>query len=231
MFRTIKEALLHLVYPHCCAGCGSDVLSNDQHLCLKCHSLLPATQFHHYPNNPIEKIFWGRLPLKGATAQYYFTKDSLMQELMHQFKYTPDRELGHYLGVLMGRAFADTHRFSRIDALVPLPLFAAREKKRGFNQAAVLCDGIASVLQKPVLEDVVYRTTSTESQTRKSRVERWQNMEGRFALAKEHLLRQKHVLLVDDVVTTGATLESCGNTLLQAEGLALSIATLCYSAH
>jgi ComF family protein len=184
-----------------------------------------------HPNNPIEKIFWGRLPVTYATAQYYFTKESLMQHLMHQLKYRSNKELGIYLGRLMGHALTGSNRFSSMDALIPLPLFPAKEKKRGYNQATVLCEGMASVLQKPVLKGVIQRVSYTDSQTKKNRVQRWQNMEGRFELVDPKAIENKHVLLVDDVITTGATLEACGREIIQTQNVQLSIATLCFSSH
>ena len=225
----VHESLLHLAFPHVCEGCGSDILDKNSELCLKCFSSLPATNFHMYPNNPIEKMFWGRLPLANATAQYYFTKESLMQHLMHQVKYRGNKELGFYLGRLMGRALASANRFSDIDAIVPLPLFRLKEKRRGFNQATILCEGIAEVLDKPVLKSAVMRNAFTDIQTKKNRIQRWQNMEGRFQLLDAATIEGKHVLLVDDVVTTGATLEACGTELLKASNTKLSVATLCFS--
>jgi ComF family protein len=229
LLKEIKDSLLHLVFPHVCEGCGSDVLEIHNELCLKCLSSLPATNFHLHPNNPIEKIFWGRLPLTQGTAQYYFTTESLMQHLIHQLKYKGNKELGVYLGKLMGHALAASNYFSNVDALIPLPLFPAKERKRGYNQATVLCEGMAAILQKPILQDVVRRVSYTDSQTRKNRVERWQNMEGRFELTHPDIIEGKHVLLVDDVITTGATLEACGREILQASNVQLSIATLCFS--
>ncbi len=148
---------------------------------------------------------------------------------MHQFKYRGNKELGLYLGRLMGEGLAASNRFSDVDALVPLPLFPEKEHKRGFNQAAVLCTGIAEALQKPVLNSAVTRTRHTESQTTKSRVERWQNMEGHFEVADEPALYNKHILLIDDVITTGATLEACGRMVLEATNTRISVATLCFS--
>jgi len=225
----IKESLLHLLFPHVCESCGTDVIQPDHFLCLRCHASLPNTEFHLYPNNPIEKIFWGRLPVTHATAQYYFSKHSSMQHLMHGLKYKGNKELGLYLGRLMGYALNEANRFRYIDALIPLPLFPSKEKKRGYNQATVLCEGIAQVLDKPILKDVVIRTTHTDSQTKKNRVQRWENMEGRFELVRAEAIKGKHVLLIDDVITTGATLEACGLELLEAENIQLSIATLCFS--
>ncbi|NTS40851.1 ComF family protein [Flavisolibacter sp. BT320] len=229
LLNNIKESLLHLLFPHVCETCGTDVLEPDHHLCLRCLAALPKTDFHFYPNNPVEKIYWGRLPLTSATAQYYFTKGSMMQHLMHQLKYRGNKDLGLYLGRLMGYALEASNRFRYVDALVPLPLFPAKEKARGYNQATVLCEGIAQVLQKPVLKDAVIRTMHTESQTKKNRVERWLNMEGRFELKKPTAIEAKHILLVDDVVTTGATLEACGAALLEGANVQLSVATLCFS--
>ena len=229
MIRDIKESLLHLVFPHVCAGCGSDSPEPQHELCLKCLSSLPQTNFHLFPSNPVEKIFWGRLPLASATALCYFSKESLMQHLMHQLKYRGNKELGFYLGRLMGQALASSNRFSFIDALIPLPLFPAKERKRGYNQASLLCEGMAEALQKPVLKNVVVRTSYTDTQTKKGRVERWQNMEGRFELIDPHAIEGKQLLLVDDVVTTGATLEACGREIIQARNVQLSIATLCFS--
>lgn len=152
-----------------------------------------------------------------------------MQTLMHSFKYRGNRELGLYLGQLMGHALQASNRFRFVDALVPLPLFPDKEKARGFNQATLLCEGIASVLEKPVLQQAVVRTTHTESQTKKNRLQRWSNMEGRFEVRNPEAINDKHLLLVDDVLTTGATLEACGTELLKGENTRLSVATLCYS--
>lgn len=230
LVHNIKEALLHLVFPHLCAACGSDAVPQSHPLCLYCLEALPQTHFHQHAGNPIEKIFTGRLPLQHATAQYYFTKESGLQHLLHQAKYKGANELCRYLGQLMGQQLAQSSWIKDIDALVPLPLYAVREKKRGYNQSHLICQGIADVLNLPVLNDVIVRRTATESQTRKNRVARWQNLEGVFNLTNNTKTEGKHILLVDDVVTTGATLERCGRTLLQVPGTQLSIAALCFSA-
>jgi ComF family protein len=193
---------------------------------MRCIDDMPETNFELHPDNPVEKIFWGRLPLAGATAQFYFTKESLMQHLMHQFKYKGNKELGMQLGKIMGEQIKKSARFEA-DALVPLPLFAAKEKRRGYNQAAILCEGMAEAMNLPVLDKIISRPRHTETQTKKGRIERWKNMEGKFILSDADAIKNMHLLLVDDVVTTGATLEACGNELLKAENVRLSIATLC----
>jgi ComF family protein len=127
----------------------------------------------------------------------------------------------------MGNALKSSNRFNDINALIPLPLFPSKEKKRGYNQAKVLCDGIAEILSLPVLSNVIIRPQHTETQTKKGRIERWKNIEGKFKLIDPASIQNKHLLLIDDVVTTGATLEACGNELLLAENVKLSVATLC----
>ena len=189
---------------------------------------MPETVFERFPANPVEKTFWGRLPLQAATAQFYFTKESLMQRLLHQLKYKGQRELGIQLGQIMGEQLQSSQRF-QADALIPLPLFPDREQKRGYNQSALLCEGMAAIMQIPVLHDVISRPLYTETQTRKGRVERWANIEGKFRLLQPDRIQDKRILLVDDVVTTGATLESCGAELLKAAGTTLLIAALCYT--
>ena len=224
------DSLLHLFLPHQCAGCGSDIMSRQQVLCLSCMQRLPLTHFHRHANNPVEKIFWGRLPLMGAASLLYFSKDSILQKIVHQFKYNGHKELGLFIGRKMGEALAQAGRFERVDALVPLPLYATRERKRGYNQAGILCQGMAEVLGLPVLPNSICRRSMSDTQTRKNRIERWQNMQGRFELLRAHELRGKHIVLVDDVITTGATLEACGQELLRAGDVRLSIMTMAYTA-
>lgn len=224
--KEIKDAVLHLLFPHVCAGCGSDILNEESVLCMRCVDAMPETNFELHPSNPVEKLFWGRILLTGATAQFYFTKESLMQHLMHQFKYKGNKELGLQWGRMMGEQIKKSGRFE-VDALVPLPLFPAKEKRRGYNQATILCNGMAESMGIPVLDNIIIRPQHTETQTKKGRIERWKNMEGKFVLTKPEAIRNKHILLVDDVVTTGATLEACGDELLKAGNIKLSLATLC----
>jgi ComF family protein len=224
--KEIKDSFLHLLFPHLCAGCSSDILNEESVLCMRCIGSMPETNFEMYPNNPVEKGFWGRLPLVGATSQFYFTKESLMQHLMHQLKYKRNKELGLQLGRIMGEQVKRSGRFE-VDALVPLPLFPAKEKRRGYNQATLLCEGMARSMNIPVLDKAIIRPQHTETQTKRGRIERWKNMEGKFFLSEPEAIRNKHLLLVDDVITTGATLEACGIELLKAEDVRLSVATLC----
>jgi len=224
--QSVLSDALHLFYPHICTGCGSDLLPPDHLLCLKCISRLPHTNFAMHGNNAIEKIFWGRLPLVAAHSEFYFAKDTLVQHLVHLLKYNNNQAIGFYLGQLMGKSMLLSNRFNRLDYLVPLPLYPEKEKKRGYNQAAVICNGVSDVMNVPVLINNVTRQRFTTTQTRKHRVERWENVAGSFGVADKTQLKHQHLLLVDDVITTGATLEACGQAILSEVHAFLYIATL-----
>lgn len=224
--KKIFDDTIHLFYPHICNGCGSDLLSPDNLLCVKCITNLPRTNFANTPGNPVEKIFWGRLPIKAAHSEFYFAKESLIQYLVHQLKYKNNREVGIHLGEMMGKSLLNSNRFKSIDAIIPLPLYPDKERKRGYNQAAIICKGMSDVMNIPVIVNKLTRQRYTETQTKKHRIERWENVEGSFILKRPENLQGMHLLLVDDVVTTGATLEAGGTALLKAEGVTLSIATL-----
>jgi ComF family protein len=229
-FKNILSSSLHLFYPHVCTGCGSDLLQEDYQLCLQCIINLPHTNFAQHNNNPIEKIFWGRIPITAAHSEFYFAKESLLQHLIHQLKYKNNTAIGFYMGELMGKNLLDSNRFNNIDYLIPLPLYPDKERKRGYNQATVICNGISKTMGIPVITGNVIRQRFTETQTRKHRTERWENVEGSFVIKNPAALKGKNVLLVDDVITTGATLEACGSVLLQTEQLKLYIATLAHAA-
>lgn len=226
---TYSKDLLHLFFPHYCEGCGSDIVEQKQLLCLKCITNLPVTNFFEAAQNPVEKIFYGRLKIEAAAAAYYFTKDSLMQHLISQLKYFNNTEIGNYLGRLTGEAMLLSNRFSSIDCIIPLPLNLKKQIKRGYNQAALIANGISAIVNKPVLSNVVGRNLFTLSQTKKDRITRWQTMQHVFEIPDISQLENKHVLLVDDIITTGATLEACGAELLKVPGLKLSIAAVAWT--
>ncbi|MBE7173903.1 MAG: ComF family protein [Williamsia sp.] len=226
--HTIDD-FLHLFFPHVCAGCGTDMIGEKALLCIACMEALPFTNFHLHAQNPAEKMFRGRVPVERVSSFLYFAKDSLVQRLLHGLKYKGNTALGYLLGNMMGAALQSSSLWSGIDVLVPLPLHPAKEKKRGYNQALVLCEGMAAAMNISICAQAVLKRSHTESQTKKHRLERWQNMEGRFAVTNPALLENKRVLLIDDVMTTGATIEACGREILQVPGTALNIATLAYT--
>lgn len=226
--KTILSDVLHLFYPHICKGCGSDLLEEGDLLCLKCIINLPKTNFAQFPNNPIEKIFVGWIVIEAAHSEFYFSKESIIQQLIHQLKYKGNKEIGIYLGEMMGKTLVASNRFNNIDALIPLPLYPDKEHKRGYNQAAIICDGMSAVMNVPVLKNIALRQRYTDTQTKKHRIERWENVAGSFIIKNENKLKGKNVLLIDDVITTGATLEACGSMLTAIENVKLSIATLAH---
>lgn len=227
--RTYSQALTQLFYPHQCAGCGSDTLEQEQILCSTCTVALPETGFADLPGNPVEKIFYGRISLMAAHSQYYFAAGSLIQRLVHQLKYQNGIAQGMLLGKLTAYSMQDSGRFTSLDAIIPLPLYPDKEKLRGYNQAMVIAEGMAEVLHIPVLDGVLIRQRYTETQTKKQRTSRWENVRNSFAVADPSQVKNRHCLLVDDVVTTGATLEAAGAILLQEENVQLSLATLMYA--
>jgi ComF family protein len=222
--REIKESFLHLVFPNNCPGCGI-AIGKQYAPCMQCVKAMTATGYEQYPGNPVERKLSGRLSVSVATAQYYFAKDTVMQVLLHRVKYGLDKELALWLGQMMGAALKRSNRINA-DILVPLPLFPDKLHKRGFNQSDLLCDGIAEYLGIPVLKDIIIRPLHTETQTHRGRVERWKNIDGKFVVTDANKIEGKHVLLIDDVITTGATVEACGTALLEAN-VKLSVACLC----
>lgn len=221
---------MHFFYPHNCLGCGSDNLAQENFLCLECINNLPHTGFALHANNPVEKIFWGRMPISAAMSEFYFSKSSVIQNLIHEFKYGGNVKVGAYLGRMMGKSIINSNRFSGIDVLIPLPLFTQKEFKRGFNQSMVLCEGINEITNIPIIAKNITRVAATETQTRKGRIQRWENVEKSFSVQDPTKLIDRNILLVDDVITTGATIEACGSQILKTAGVKLSVASLAYAA-
>ncbi len=224
--KSLINDTIHLFYPHVCLGCGSDLLQEDNLICLRCITDLPHTNYAQHASNPIEQLFWGRVPLVAAHSEFYFAKESVVQTLIHQLKYKGNREVGVYLGILLANSLMNSNRFKNIDYLVPIPLYPEKERKRGYNQAAVICEGMSGVMNVPVLIGNVNRNRVTETQTKKHRAERWENVAESFFIKDKGKMSGKSVLLVDDVITTGATLEACCHSILEVEAVKLSLATL-----
>lgn len=225
----IISPLVHFLYPHTCLGCGSDVIEKENFLCLNCINDLPHTNFALHANNPVEKLFWGRIPVSAAMSEFYFSKSSIIQNLIHEFKYRGNLKVGAILGKAMGKSILNSNRFKDVDIIVPLPLFTTKERKRGFNQSAILCEAIQEITNIPIEAKNVIRVAPTETQTKKGRVERWENVEHSFSVLNPEKLIGKHILLVDDVITTGATIEACGSQILKTDGVMLSIASLAFA--
>jgi ComF family protein len=218
-----------LFFPMYCAGCGASLPDHHAPVCVHCIANMPATDFERWPANPVEKLFWGRLPLAGACSGYYFSRGSAVQSMIHHLKYLDSPELGLFLGRILGERIRESARFSNTDALIPLPLYPEKQRLRGYNQAERIAAGMAEVLKLPVLVNAVGRTRQSASQTHKNRMERWQQMAGSFQVYPEALASFRNPALVDDVVTTGATLEACGNAIRAKSNVALHVVTLAYA--
>lgn len=224
--KEMAHGLVHLFYPRLCEGCRKPLLGAEKVLCISCALEMPETNYHHIPDNETELRFAGRIPFEHATSLAYFTNDGLLQHLLHGLKYKGKKEIGDYLGKKLG-AELKSSGWAGIDMILPVPLHPSKEAKRGFNQSLLIAEGIGEVLGIPACDGILLRTRETESQTHKSRTERVNNMEGAFRLKTKGALTNKHILLCDDVLTTGATLEACAMALLKEEPtLKISLATI-----
>ncbi len=229
MLKSLLSDLLHLIYPHNCEGCGSDTLNQDSFLCTKCLYQLPHTGFIENADNPLERKLYGRLKVQHAGAGFYFSKDGLLQHLIAQLKYKNNKAMGLYLGKLLGYQLMDCKRFDTVELLIPLPLNRKKENKRGYNQSELICQGIASVWERPIVTDAISRVINTATQTKKNRSDRWENVDGVFAVTNAEKLIGKHIALIDDIITTGASIDACGNELLKVSGIKLSVISVGYA--
>ena len=223
------HAFASLFFPHLCAGCGSNNIARDEAICHHCIAHFPLTDFANQAGNPVEKLFWGRIPVSAACSQFYFTRSSSIQHALHALKYKGNKDAGLVLGRLLGHSLKQSNRFSNIDVIVPLPLYPKKEKSRGYNQATIIANGMQEVLKIPVITDAVIRISYSDSQTNKNRIDRWKNVGDVFTLQNPDLLMGKNILLTDDVITTGASLEACGEAIRRANIGDLYIATLAFA--
>lgn len=224
------QDFISLFYPNLCWACKEVIYANGEGICTNCAVTLPYTNFHDHPENIVNKVFWARFTFEGATALFYFNKQTRVQRLIHLLKYKNKPEVGVVLGQMLGNQLKDSNVFGPVNTVIPVPLHPAKAKKRGYNQAAKIALGIAQAMDIEFMEHGLLRTKFTATQTKKSRAERVKNMEAVFAVNPNHNLNSRNILLVDDVLTTGSTLESCANTILnQAQGVRLWIAALAYA--
>lgn len=221
----ILKLFQNLIFPNVCAACNCHLVRNEHFLCTQCLLLLPFIYLLPKFDNELAQIFWGRVQIENITALFQFHKKSRVQTLMHKLKYRGEKEIGVELGKRFGYEIKNTS-FSLIDIIVPVPLHPIRYLKRGYNQSEMIANGISEILQKPVDAESVIRRIHNESQTRKHRYERWKNVEGLFEVQVPKNIEGKHILLVDDIVTTGATLEACASELLKLKDVKVSIVVL-----
>ena len=222
---------LSLVFPKVCHACGKSLLKKEDCICTHCLYHLPKTNFHLYADNPVVKLFWGRTPIASASSMYSFSKGGKVQQLIHQLKYRGKKEIGISLGKHYGIELKKSPLFSSANVVMPVPLHRKKMKKRGYNQSETFAQGIAQSMDIESPANVLLRKFSSDTQTRKSRFARWKNVEEIFCVVAPEKLEGKHVLLVDDVVTTGSTLEACANKILEVPGTKVSVATIAFTAN
>ena len=227
--RNYLNAFLHLLYPQICFGCGTDQVEKAMPLCTQCIQDLPFTDFFSINENPVEKIFWGRVQVQYAGALLFFTKNSLVQILMAQLKYHHNKKVGILFGYLMGQAIVSEQKFEQIDLMIPIPILPSKINSRGYNQSQVIAIGMQQVWNRPIMQDVLIKKNWSNSQTKKDRKARLQQVPDLFFLNHPNRIEGKNILLVDDVLTTGATLEAAIATLMAGSPASVSIAVAAYT--
>ena len=218
--------LFYLFYPRVCPGCLKSLVENEEFLCMECLCQLPKTNYHRCPENPAFERFLGKMPVCSAVSYLYYNKGGLGQKLVEEIKYRGNIYLGEWLGIQLANDMCSSGFFEDIDYLIPVPLHSSKQRKRGFNQSEVLAKGIASITDIPVENGILYRQKANVSQTRKGVYERWKNTEGIFNIKNGARVGEKHILLIDDVLTTGATLEACMQPFLKEKNVRISVLTL-----
>ena len=221
--------LISLLFPNLCCACGTSLHHGEVNLCTRCIHDLPYTDHHTDPNNKAAKKLWGRIQFNAAMSLLHFRKGGRVQNIIHQLKYGNNPGVGLMLGKMLGEKLQRSASFEGITLVIPIPLHRKRERTRGYNQSQSIAEGIAAVLQVPVNNTAVIRRVATRSQTNKGRFSRFENMKDVFQIVNDTALRGSHVLLVDDVLTTGATIESCAAVLNKCGVKKLSIATLAFA--
>jgi len=227
--KNLWDDFFSLLFPRICYGCGSHLVKNEKLICTECYVVIPRTNFHTKKDNPVAQAFWGRCKIESAAAFSFFNKGSRIRKLIHSLKYKGVKEVGYELGRIYGLSLKSSDFLDGIDFIVPVPLHKSKERTRGFNQSEIIATGISEATGLPLVANAIKRQRATSTQTKRSRMERWENVEGIFALKNSDLLAGKHILLVDDVITTGATIEACVAEILKAEGVKVSVVALAYA--
>lgn len=223
------DDLLWLVYPELCVSCGKPLYRGVKCFCAGCRIRLPKTDFHLNKENPVVKHFWGKVKIESAASYFLFTKGEKVQHVIHQLKYGKRTDIGVFLGEIYGYDLMKSNPFSEVDIIIPVPLHPKKLRKRGYNQSACFAEGLSRSMKVGFDTESLIRNTATQTQTRKHRFERFENVDGVFSIAKKENISGKHILLVDDVVTTGSTLVACAEVLLEQPGTRVSIATIAYA--
>jgi ComF family protein len=227
--KSYSSALLSMVFPNLCVVCANHLLAHEKGICKPCENHLPMTNYHLMPSNAVERIFWGRVKIEYAASHFFYRKGEGSQKILASIKYKGNKELGERMGELMGESLVQAHWHNQIDCIVPVPLHPKKQISRGFNQSEVIAKGLSKTANIPTEFQLLKRLSHTETQTRKGRYDRFTNMNNAFGINHNKTLPDKHFLLVDDVITTGGTLEACACQLLSIPNAKVSILTLGYA--
>ena len=228
-FYNLCDDFISLLFPRLCYACGNHLVRNENLICTECYIVIPRTNYHIEDKNPVAQLFWGRCMIEKAAAFSYYNKGSRIRNLIHNLKYKGIKEIGYELGRIYGLSLKSSGFTSDIDLIIPVPLHPSKKRIRGFNQSDLISTGLADVTGLPVDINSLARITVSATQTRRSRYDRWTNVEGIFRVNEPDMIRGRHILLVDDVITTGSTIESCVNELLKVEGVKVSVVALAYA--
>ena len=224
--KTLLANFASLIYPELCVICGEPLIENETFFCFACFLKLPKTNYHLIPENQAIERLSGKVSLVKASSYFYYNKGGVAQKLISEIKYKGNRNLGEWIGGYLAKDMISSGFFQGIDYMVPVPLHRSKEKKRGFNQAEKIAEGIAQVTKIPLETNNVLREKANTSQTKKGIFDRWKNTRNLFNLKDTKLFKKKHILLIDDVLTTGSTLEAVAQSLLKSQGVKISILTL-----
>ena len=217
----------NLIFPKLCCACNNALLKNENIICTSCVVNLPKTNFHLDKDNPVAKVFWGRIRIEMAASFYSFSKKSKVQNLLHHLKYKGVKEVGLITGKLFGYDLLASEYFQEIDFIVPVPLHKNKLRKRGYNQSEWIAKGISNSMDIPTNNETLYRKLDSQTQTKKGRYKRWENVEEIFGVTDTQLDNKK-ILLVDDVITTGATIEACAQILIK-QNCKIYVASIAYA--
>jgi ComF family protein len=221
----IKD-LFNLFFPKVCYGCTNYLKDFEKYLCTHCRHELPLTNFHFTNDNTVKKVLYGRVELENATALLRYQKKGIVQELLHNLKYRGYEDISHFLGEWLGEDLKNISDYKTIDCVIPVPLHPKKLRKRGYNQVSKFGKEIAKALEVDYVDSVLKKKTNTSSQVYKNRLTRWFNPEEHFVCTNLEVLKGKHILLVDDIITTGATIEACIEVLNAQENHKISLATM-----
>ena len=221
---TTWNNLLNLFFPNLCKICKRPLVEGEEQICLKCLCDLPHTGYHQLVNNPVEQLFIGKDRIEYATAYLRYEKGGKVQSLIHSLKYHDNKELGYLLGRQIARELQTDHSpICTVDLLIPVPLHPRKKRQRGYNQSEWIARGLNTLLKLPIDTTSLRRTKETETQTHKQTYDRWLNMQNIFSVVDREVLAGKHILLIDDVITTGSTIGACAEALLTIPGVRVSV--------